>query len=138
MDAAEEVARYRLSVLELAQALGSVSESCHRSGMARTQFYIYKRRFQTHGLEGLEDFPPIQKTHPQTTPPRIVEKILTVKLRCAGPRPMALWSFSQDRSREFFRKAFREKFYASVEELPEGTTTQTALTGVTGTWAGGL
>lgn len=84
MDAAEKVARHRLSVLELAQALGNVSEACRRSGMARIQFYIYKRRFQTHGLEGLKDLPPIHKTHPQTTPPHIVEKILALSLENPG------------------------------------------------------
>jgi len=50
MTAEEEVARQRLSVLELAQALGNVSEACRQRGMSRTQFYEYKRRFQTHGL----------------------------------------------------------------------------------------
>ena len=51
--AEKKVARHRLSVLELAKALGNVSEACRRRGISRTQFYEYKRRFQTHGLEGL-------------------------------------------------------------------------------------
>jgi len=63
MTAEEKVARQRLSVLELAQALGNVSEACRQRGMSRTQFYEYKRRFQTHGLEGLKDLPPIPKDH---------------------------------------------------------------------------
>ncbi len=49
-DPAEKLARQRLSVLQLAQALGSVSAACRRSGMDRTSFYDWKRRFQTHGL----------------------------------------------------------------------------------------
>jgi hypothetical protein len=28
--------------------LGNVSEACRQRGMTRTQFYEYKRRFQTH------------------------------------------------------------------------------------------
>jgi len=72
----EKLARKRLSVLQLAECLGNISEACRRSGMDRTSFYEWKRRFQTHGLEGLKDFPPIHKTHPQTTSPEIVEKIL--------------------------------------------------------------
>ena len=75
MDAATKIAKQRLSVLELAEILGNVSEACRRRGMARTQFYEYKRRFQTHGLEGLKDLPPVPKSHPQTTPPEVVEKI---------------------------------------------------------------
>ncbi len=38
MTADEKVARHRLSVLELAEALGNVSEACRRRGMTRTQF----------------------------------------------------------------------------------------------------
>jgi len=61
MDAATKLARQRLSVLELAEILGNVSEACRRRGISRSQFYEYKRRFQTHGLEGLKDLPPIPK-----------------------------------------------------------------------------
>lgn len=81
MDAATKVATQRLSVLELAKALGNVSEACRRRGMARTQFYEYKRRFQTHGLEGLKDLPPIPKEHPLTTPPETVERIVALSLQ---------------------------------------------------------
>ena len=81
MDAATKIAKQRLSVLELAEILGNVSEACRRRGMTRTQFYEYKRRFQTHGLEGLKDLPPIHKSHPQTTPPEVVKKILDLALK---------------------------------------------------------
>jgi transposase InsO family protein len=77
-DPAEKLARQRLSVLQLAQALGSVSVACRRSGMDRTSFYDWKRRFQTHGLEGLKDLPPVHKTHPMTTPPEVVERVLAL------------------------------------------------------------
>lgn len=80
MTAEEKVARQRLSVLELAQALGNVSEACRQRGMSRTQFYEYKRRLQTHGLEGLKGLPPIPQAHPFTTPPEVVERILALSL----------------------------------------------------------
>src|SRR5678816_2413034 len=80
MNAPEKVARQRLSVLQLAQMLGSVSEACRQRGMTRTQFYDYKRRFELQGLEGLKDLPPIHKTHPQTTPAEVVEQILALSL----------------------------------------------------------
>ena len=32
------------------------------------------------GLEGLKDLPPIHKSHPQTTPPEVVECILALSL----------------------------------------------------------
>ncbi|MBW1933007.1 MAG: helix-turn-helix domain-containing protein [Deltaproteobacteria bacterium] len=63
MTAEEKLARQRPSALELAQALGNVSEACRPRGISRTQFYEYKRRFQTHRLEGLGNLPPIHKSH---------------------------------------------------------------------------
>ena len=78
--AEKKVVRHRMSALQLAEALGNVSEACRRRGVSRTQFYEYKRRFQTHGLEGLKDLPPIHKTHPMTTPPEVEAKILEMSL----------------------------------------------------------
>lgn len=79
-DPVQKLAHQRLTVLQLAEALGSVSEACRRAGMDRTSFYEWKRRFQTHGLEGLKDLPPVHKTHPQTTPPEIVQKVLSASM----------------------------------------------------------
>jgi len=76
--AEKKVVRGRLSALQLAEALGNVSEACRRRGVSRTQFYEYKRRFQTHGLEGLRDLPPVHKSHPMTTPPEVVARILAL------------------------------------------------------------
>ncbi len=67
-------------MLELARELGNVAAACQRRGMDRTSFYEWKRRFQTHGFEGLKDLRPIHKSHPQTTPPEIVEKIKVLAL----------------------------------------------------------
>jgi transposase InsO family protein len=75
-DPATKLAHQRLSVLQLAEALGSVSAACRRAGMDRTSFYEWKRRFQIEGLAGLKDLPPIHKTHPHTTPPAVVERVL--------------------------------------------------------------
>ena len=81
MTAEEKIARQRLSVLQLAAALGNVSEACRQRGRTRTQFYEYKERFQTFGFEGLKDLPPIHKNHPQTTPPEMVERMLELALK---------------------------------------------------------
>ncbi len=80
MKAEDKIARQRLSVLQLAETLGNVSAACRQRGMTRTQFYEYKKRFQTFGFEGLKDLPPIHKTHPQTTPPAVVARILELAL----------------------------------------------------------
>src|SRR5437588_5944955 len=81
MNPTEKIARQRLSVLQLAEALDNVSAACRQRGMTRTQFYDYKRRFELQGLEGLKDLPPIHKTHPQTTPPEVVEQMLALSLQ---------------------------------------------------------
>lgn len=80
MKAEQKVVRQKMSVLELGQALGNITEACRRRGVSRTQFYEWKRRFQTHGLEGLRDLPPIPKNHPFATPPEVVEKIKELAL----------------------------------------------------------
>jgi hypothetical protein len=41
-DPAEKVARKRLSVLQLAESLGNVTDACRKSGMDRVSFYIWK------------------------------------------------------------------------------------------------
>lgn len=80
MNAVDKLANQRLSVLELAEMLGNVSEACRQRGVSRTQFYEYKRRFQTHGMDGLKDLPPIHKSHPFTTPPETVDRLLQPSL----------------------------------------------------------
>jgi transposase InsO family protein len=80
MEAELRVAHQKLSVLQLAESLRNVSEACRQRGVSRTQFYEYKRRFQTHGMEGLKDLPPIPKSNPLTTPPEQVERILALSL----------------------------------------------------------
>lgn len=79
--AEKKLAHHRLSVLKLAEMLANASEACRRMKMDRTSFYEYKRRFQTHGLAGLKDLPPIHHTHPQSTPPEVVAKLLTTSLK---------------------------------------------------------
>ncbi|MDX2139842.1 MAG: IS481 family transposase [Chloroflexota bacterium] len=76
-----KLAQNRLKLLEFAQTLGNVAETCRKFGVSRSQFYEYKKRFETYGLEGLVDLPPIHKSHPQTTPPEVVEQILEWALR---------------------------------------------------------
>jgi len=81
MKAETKIIQHKLSVLQLAEALGNVSQACRQRGVSRTQFYEYKRRFQTHGIEGLRDLPPIAKNHPFTTPPEVVAKIKALSMK---------------------------------------------------------
>jgi len=69
MTANEKVAQRKLSMLELAQELRSVSEACRLMGYSRSQFYEIKRAFQTGGLDALLDKAPI----PGSTPHKIAD-----------------------------------------------------------------
>ena len=69
-----------MSVLELAQALGNITQACRRTGISTTQFYQWKKRFHTHGMEGLKHLQPIPKNHPFTTPVKTLEKIKQLAL----------------------------------------------------------
>src|SRR4030042_1811391 len=80
MTAEEKLAHQRLSVLQLAEVLGNVTEACRQRDLSRTQFYEYKRRFQHDGREGLKSLPPIHKSHPFTTPPEMVDKIVALSI----------------------------------------------------------
>lgn len=80
MTADEKLAQQRLSILELAEVLGNVSDACRRRGVSRTQFYEYKKRFAEQGLAGLKDLPPIPKSHPFTTPPEVQERVIALSL----------------------------------------------------------
>ena len=79
-DPVEKLAHRRMTVLELAERPGNVTEACRRGGIDRTSFYDWKRRFQLQGLDGLRDLPPIVKSHPMATPPEIVERITALAL----------------------------------------------------------
>lgn len=83
-DPSEKLARKRLSVLQLAESLGNVSEACRRGDMDRTSFYAWKKRFEEHGLEGLKDLPPIHLTHPQTTSPENEQKVIELSFTHPG------------------------------------------------------
>jgi len=76
-----KIIQHKLSVLQLAEALGNITQACKQRGVSRTQFYEYKRRFQTHGMEGLRDLPPIAKNHPFTTPPEVIDKIKALSMQ---------------------------------------------------------
>jgi len=83
MDDGNNVARRRLSVLRLAERLGNASEACRRTGVDRTSFYQWKRRFAREGLPGLATRVPVRKEHPFRTPARVERRI--VELAISSP-----------------------------------------------------
>ncbi len=80
MTANEKVAHRKLSMLQLAQELKSVSEACRIMGYSRSQFYEIKRAFQTGGLPALLDKPPIPGTVANKVPKEIEDKVLELSI----------------------------------------------------------
>ena len=83
-DPAEKLAFKRLSVLQLAEALGSVTEACRHGGMDRTSFYAWKKRFAESGLDGLKDLSNAPHHHPFTTPPEVEAKLIETAFEHPG------------------------------------------------------
>lgn len=50
MNPETKIVHQRMTVLELAETLDNASEACWQRSVSRTQFYEYKRRFQTQDL----------------------------------------------------------------------------------------
>lgn len=68
-DASIKLAGKRMNMIEMAEAPWNISKACRRGGMDRTSFHERKRRFQTHGPDGLIDLPPIPKSRPNAASP---------------------------------------------------------------------
>ena len=81
MTAKEKLAQQRLTLLQLSEKLGNVSKACRMHGVSRSQYYEYKRSFQTHGVEGLIDKPPIPGPHPNELSEETKQKIIEVSLK---------------------------------------------------------
>ncbi len=79
---AEKIARRKLSLLQLAQALGNVSKACRIVCYSRQHFYEIRRNFQVHGAEGLLDrLPGAKGPHPNRVAPPIEKAILAHALK---------------------------------------------------------
>jgi transposase InsO family protein len=71
-------AKNKLTLLQLAERLGSVSAACRHMNYSRSQFYEIKRRFQLEGFQGLIDRPPMPKSHPHQKSRRVVDQVLAL------------------------------------------------------------
>ena len=72
---------HKLSLLKLAQSINNISKACRDSFVSRTSFYEYKARFETYGINGLEDKPRKAPKMPNETRKDIVEMVLDVSRR---------------------------------------------------------
>lgn len=127
MTAEEKIAQNRLTLLQLAERLRNVSEACRKRGVARSQFYEYKRAFQERGLEGLKDRPPLPLSCPHETPAEVKEKVITLslshpawgQLRVSDHLRLAGLSVSPGTVRNIWRKEGLETKYQRLLRLEE-------------------
>jgi len=122
-------AKNKLTLLELAQKLGSVSAACRHMNYSRSQFYEIKRRFQLEGFQGLIDRPPIPKSHPNQKSQQVVTRVLGLTreypawghgriaaqarlqgIQVCATTVYAIWK-KRDLSRRFQRWLWVEKHY---------------------------
>lgn len=66
-------------VLEAERGFHSFSELCRRFGISRPTGYLWVRRYEEEGLEGLKDRSHRPRSCPYATPPEIVDRILEVR-----------------------------------------------------------
>jgi transposase InsO family protein len=55
MTTQEKLIKRKLSIIELAEFLNNVSQSCKINGVSRQHFYDIKKAYDEHGLEGLKE-----------------------------------------------------------------------------------
>ncbi len=78
-EAARIVAR-RLAILRHAEEVtGNVAKTCRYYGISRQLFYVWKRRFDEEGLEGLRDRSSRPKHSPRATRTEVVGKIIYLR-----------------------------------------------------------
>ncbi len=68
METEMRVAHHNLSVLQLAEVLGNVSEACRQRGVSPDAGLRIQAALSDARMEGLKDLPPIPKSSPLTTP----------------------------------------------------------------------
>ena len=71
---------------------GNVSLTCRYFGITRQAFYIWLRRYEEHGLEGLRDRSRRPHTSPHATKPEIVGKIVYLRQNYHfGPHKISMY-----------------------------------------------
>ena len=66
-------------ILEWQAGLESKAELCRRYGISRRIGYLWAERYDREGPSGLEKRSSAAKTHPNQTPPEVVERVLEVR-----------------------------------------------------------
>lgn len=80
MTANTKLAQKRLTLLQLAEKLSTVSKACRMHKVSRSQFNEDERACQEHGLESLVDRSPIPGPHPNELDKTVKQSIIDLSL----------------------------------------------------------
>jgi transposase InsO family protein len=78
---------YRLRLFTLAEELGSVSEACRQMGVARSTYYVWKRKLERYGLDGLRVRERRRPRMPNAIGPHLQHRVLAFSLGHPGFGP---------------------------------------------------
>lgn len=81
MNSQDRLIDAKISILQLAEKLESISEACKVAGIARSSFYEIKKAYEQFGREGLSPRPKRRPRMPNEFPPETVAKILDMTRR---------------------------------------------------------
>ena len=71
--------RGKLLILKLISSKRNVSKECKEFGIAKSSFYVWKKKYESGGIEELRRKKPIPKSHPKQLPQEVVNKILELR-----------------------------------------------------------
>ena len=76
----ERRAKHKLAVLRhVEEVSGNVAATCRYYGISRQCYYVWRRRFDEEGIEGLNDRSSVPHHQPTKTDPQVIEKILWLR-----------------------------------------------------------
>ena len=89
----ERRAKHKLAVLRhVEEVSGSVAATCRYYGISRQCYYVWRRRFDEEGVEGLNDRSSVPHHQPTKTDPQVIEKILWLRQQYHfGPQRISMY-----------------------------------------------
>lgn len=79
MDQVEREVQRRKRILDYAEETGNAAKTCRYFGIGRASFYRWKSRRLKYGDDGLVPRRSGPRSHPNQTPPEVVEKVLYLR-----------------------------------------------------------
>jgi hypothetical protein len=76
----DRVRRHRLAILQRAALLGNVTQACRETGISRTLFYRWRRRYVRYGADGLRPRPTRPSRWPRQAIPVLEYQVLAYAL----------------------------------------------------------